>query len=148
MLSHSFYGFGYEGKTQAELISTLKTYEITTLIDVRLTPISRKKGLSKTKLREAVEAAGMTYLHLPALGNPKDNRAGFYSPYSEAWANARANFLAILETDAARTSLLEAQSALESGNVGLLCFEANEKCCHRDVVLESLKSADRRPAYA
>ncbi|MFE2500029.1 DUF488 family protein [Streptomyces scopuliridis] len=43
--------------------------------DVRLTPISRKPGFSKTRLPHALDEAGITYTHLRALGNPKDNRA-------------------------------------------------------------------------
>lgn len=138
MTEYKIYGFGYEGKTAEELISTLKTYEILTLVDVRLTPISRKKGLSKTKLREAIEANGLGYVHLPALGNPKDNREGFASPYTAAWSDARHRFEELLRNDNAQDALDEVRSLMLNGNVGLLCFEANTKCCHRDVVINEL----------
>lgn len=141
MAEYNLYGFGYEGKTAEELIATLKNYEISTLVDVRLTPISRKKGLSKTKLAAAVETVGMTYLHLPALGNPKDNRAGFRVPYTPEWATARHNFEQVLERESALLALDEIQQQLTVGNVGLLCFEANTKCCHRDVIMTKLGSA-------
>lgn len=140
MAEYNIYGFGYEGKTAEELIATLKNYEISTLIDVRLTPISRKKGLSKTKLRAAIEAAGMKYHHLPALGNPKDNRAGFSTPYTTEWAVARHNFEQVLENENAVQALEEIHQLLEHGNVGLLCFEADTKCCHRDVIMTKIGS--------
>lgn len=140
MADYNIYGFGYEGKTAEELLSTLKIYEISTLIDVRLTPISRKKGLSKTKLREAVESHGMQYVHLPALGNPRDNRDGFATPFSAAWSDARHRFETILTSVPAQEALSEVNYLLAQGNVGLLCFEANQKCCHRDVVLSALAS--------
>ncbi|SEM69999.1 DUF488 domain-containing protein [Nonomuraea pusilla] len=47
------------------------------LVDVRLTPISRKRGFSKTALATALAAAGIACRHMRALGNPKWNRAGF-----------------------------------------------------------------------
>lgn len=47
------------------------------LVDVRLTPLSRKPRLSKTKLAAALADVGIEYVHHRALGNPKDNRAGF-----------------------------------------------------------------------
>ncbi|PPJ18215.1 hypothetical protein C5E45_10195 [Nocardia nova] len=37
---------------------------VATVVDVRLTPISRKPGLSKTKLSAALAEAGIRYVHL------------------------------------------------------------------------------------
>lgn len=51
---------GYEGKTVAQLLAQ----DVKVLVDVRLTPLSRKPGLSKTKLAEALRAAGIDYLAL------------------------------------------------------------------------------------
>ncbi|MDR1430587.1 MAG: DUF488 domain-containing protein, partial [Propionibacteriaceae bacterium] len=47
------------------------------LVDVRQTPISRKRGLSKTALGAALSEAGIDYIHLRELGNPRDNRDGY-----------------------------------------------------------------------
>lgn len=65
---------GYEGRTAGELVVTLAEAGVDVLVDVRLTPLSRKPGLSKRQLADALAAAGVEYVHLPALGNPKDNR--------------------------------------------------------------------------
>lgn len=142
MAEYNLYGFGYEGKTANELIATLKTYEIHTLVDVRLTPISRKSGLSKTKLRAAVEHEGMGYIHLAALGNPKDNRVGFSMPYTTAWSEARHNFERLLDSEKAQLAIKEIRCLLRQGNIGLLCFEADPKCCHRDVIITQIEAMD------
>ena len=50
---------GYEGKTVDDLVARLLEQDVQVLVDVRLTPLSRKPGLSKTKLSEALAAQGM-----------------------------------------------------------------------------------------
>ena len=68
---------GYEGRTAEELVSAVAEAGVDVLADVRLTPLSRKPGLSKRRLAAALAGAGIKYVHLPALGNPQDNREAF-----------------------------------------------------------------------
>ena len=68
---------GYERRTVDELITALTEAAVEVLVDVRLTPLSRKPGLSKKRLAVLLQAAGIDYLHLPHLGNPRDNRDAF-----------------------------------------------------------------------
>ena len=68
---------GYEDRDFKELLGSLVERRVSVLVDVRLTPLSRKPGLSKRKLESALAEHGIRYIHLPALGNPKDNRAGY-----------------------------------------------------------------------
>lgn len=67
-MSAGLVSIGYEGRTALELIATLSQLGVSVLVDVRLTPLSRKPGLSKTKLGLAAAEAGIRYVHLPALG--------------------------------------------------------------------------------
>ncbi|WP_258081414.1 DUF488 domain-containing protein [Nocardia nova] len=55
---------GYEGRRADELVMLLAEAGVATVVDVRLTPISRKPGLSKTKLSAALAEAGIRYVHL------------------------------------------------------------------------------------
>src|SRR5690606_12528122 len=68
------YTIGYEGMELHSFIGTLKAYEIDVLLDVRDFPSSRKRGFSKSPLREALEAEGIEYRHEKALGTPKPIR--------------------------------------------------------------------------
>ncbi|HLL68589.1 MAG TPA: DUF488 domain-containing protein [Micromonosporaceae bacterium] len=43
-------GVGYEGRTIEELIAQLHALGVSRLVDIRLNPLSRKPGLSKTAL--------------------------------------------------------------------------------------------------
>lgn len=92
-------GIGYEGINIDELVLSLKERNVTALVDVRLNAISRKPGFSKKRLQGAVTSADIKYEHLRALGNPKDNRAGFYSTSPDEKAAASSRYHEILERE-------------------------------------------------
>lgn len=50
---------GYEGQGLTGFVGSLRAQGVEILADVRLTPISRKKGFSKTALRAALADAGV-----------------------------------------------------------------------------------------
>lgn len=133
-------GVGYEGLDQDGLVSRLRLRGVATLVDVRLNPISRKKGLSKTALAERLAVEGIAYEHLPALGNPRDNREGFADEIGSHGREARERFAQILRGDAACSALERVRELAEDGTVALLCFEEDESLCHRSLVLESLRA--------
>src|SRR5437660_547721 len=97
-------GVGYEGRTIDEFVNSLLRQGIQRLVDVRLTPLSRKRGFSKTALGLALEAAGITYEHRSALGNPKHNRTGFAGTDEEV-SEAKAVFAALLRRPEAVAAL-------------------------------------------
>lgn len=133
-------GIGYEGQDLTSFLESLKVWGTSTLVDVRLNPISRKKGFSKRALSEALASAGIEYLHMPKLGNPKDNREGFAEPRSDAGKAARRRFQEILETDDALYAVDQLADLASRQVVVLLCFEASELCCHRSLVLCAVKA--------
>jgi uncharacterized protein (DUF488 family) len=49
----------------------LRDARIDVLLDIREIPISRRRGFSKTALRQTVEGAGIAYRHERRLGSPK-----------------------------------------------------------------------------
>lgn len=130
-------GIGYQGHTIDSFLAELTSLNVSALVDVRLTPISRKKGFSKRSLAEAAASASIQYEHLPALGNPKDNRAGFAGTHTEL-ANARARYRSLLDTDAAAHDIARIRELARTGTVALLCFETDQQRCHRQVLLDML----------
>jgi len=125
---------GYEGKNVGDLVAQLLEQDVRVLVDVRLTPLSRKPGLSKTKLSEALAAVGIKYVHHRALGNPKDNRAGFRAGEPQS----RARYRKVLDSTAATDALAHVCELLDGGAVALLCFEHDHSECHRDIVVGRL----------
>jgi uncharacterized protein (DUF488 family) len=71
-----FFTVGYTGRTVKELLDTLESAGVRTLLDIRQNAVSMyRPELSKSNLRGLVEARGLNYAHLPELGVPRDIRA-------------------------------------------------------------------------
>ena len=133
---------GYEGRDVSELIGSLRREGVAVLVDVRLNAISRKPGMSKRKLAEALGEAGIEYVHMRELGNPKDNREAF----RQGDRSARERFRRRLRNDEALIALRHVAEYLDSDVVGLLCFEHEHNKCHRGLVAEAL--AEDEPGLA
>lgn len=127
---------GYEGREIDDLVRALQLQNVQVLVDVRLTPISRKKGFSKTALKSALENAGIRYVHHRELGNPKDNRDG----YRRGARDALHRFETVLESDAGTQALRHVSELLDGGVVALLCFERDHAQCHRHQVADAIRS--------
>ncbi len=123
---------GYEGRSVADLIDSLMAAKVDVVIDVRLTPLSRKPGFSKRQLEEQLANAGIRYEHEQALGNPKENRSGF----REGTRLARETYRRRLRS--AEDSLTRIAERLNSETVAILCFEKATDTCHRQAVTDAL----------
>jgi len=126
---------GYEGRNLDDLVSQLVVNAVDVLVDVRLNPISRKPGLSKRRLAEALEQVGIQYVHRRELGNPKNNRDAFRAG-SDA---AVQRFWEILKTAGGEAALTQVENDLACQVVALLCFERDHGTCHRGIVVEAIR---------
>jgi uncharacterized protein (DUF488 family) len=132
-------GWGYEGRTVADLVEFSRTMGAEWVVDVRLNPLSRKPGFSKRALATALAEQGLRYLHLPELGNPKDNRAGFADAAGAAGRTARERYSTeVLSTESATAALDRLTELGANGGAVLLCFEAERRHCHRTEVQRAL----------
>nr|WP_300142132.1 DUF488 domain-containing protein [Propionicimonas sp.] len=137
---------GYEGRSIDELVQVLLAEDVAVLVDVRLTPISRKPGLSKTALKNALRDAGIEYVHHRELGNPKWNRDG----YRAGESTSLALYQRVLGSSEGRSALRHVTELFEGGTVALLCFERDHDHCHRHQVVKELGELcdDLRVTYA
>ena len=101
-------GIGYEGLIVDQLVARLQAEGVEVLVDVRMTPLSRKPGFSKRALSEALSAAGIRYVHDRRLGNPKDNRAAYADASSDAGATARARYREMITSGDGAEAVAEA----------------------------------------
>jgi uncharacterized protein (DUF488 family) len=133
---------GYEGATIGAFVAVLRDASIDVLIDVRDLPLSRKKGFSKNRLAQNLEAAGIDYIHLKGLGDPKDGRnaarAGDYQLFRKIFGRHLETEIALRDIDTAAT-LVRARRAC------LMCFECLHENCHRSIVAERLARMTRLP---
>jgi len=84
---------------------------------------------------------GIGYEHRRELGNPKTNRAGFAGTPSEM-AEARSTFQELLRQPEADRALDAVAAAARTERVALLCYEADQNHCHRDVILDETRRRD------
>jgi uncharacterized protein (DUF488 family) len=132
-------GVGYEGVTPEELLAEIAGRGVTTLVDVRLNPISRKKGFSKKSLSEFLTANGIRYLHIPALGNPKDNREAYAEVGTDEGNVARDRFRQLLSEPPATEALQELAALAHNSSIAVFCYEHSELRCHRHEVLRAAR---------
>jgi uncharacterized protein (DUF488 family) len=131
---------GYELTTQAQLIDRLEAAGVKVLIDVRAVAASRKAGFSKRLLAASLEARGIEYVHLRALGTPK---AGRQAARAGRTAEMRAIFEQQLATPEAEVELARAGAIASEKKAALLCLEADPRCCHRAIVADRLAAGGR-----
>jgi uncharacterized protein (DUF488 family) len=128
---------GYERLLPPELIAELEAAGVRRLIDVRFRPQSRRAGMSKTRLGDALGEHGIAYEHRRELGTPADIR--WFYKHNQV-AEGAAQFTTYIE--AASSETLDTLAAEITGGgppTVLLCLEADPADCHRRIVTERLK---------
>jgi len=126
---------GYEQRDLDEFVALLLDNDVHTLVDVRLNPISRKKGFSKTALSSALAAAGIDYRHERELGNPKANR----EPFRQGLKSAQTRYRHHL-ANGASDALGEVVALATTRRVALLCYEREHEACHRSCITAAAQS--------
>ena len=132
--SAAIISIGYEQRTVDDLIAVLQRHEVSVLVDVRMNPISRKKGFSKTALTDALAEAGIDYRHERELGNPKENR----DPFRRGLKSARDSYLRHLRHGASDAFDNLIQLA-RTRRIALLCYERDQHQCHRTCIIETVQ---------
>lgn len=128
---------GYEGTTVPEFIAALQTAGVERVIDVRALPLSRRPGFSKSALRDALEEAGIEYVHLKALGTPSEGRTAARAGRHADMARIYAGQLELPEAIAQSAQMLDLAREKPSA---LLCMEREPQHCHRTLLLEAVAS--------
>ena len=106
------------------------------LADVREAPISRKRGFSKSALRERLEAEGIGYLHLRELGCPKRIRDDYREDGD--WARYTERFMTHLDLQGDAVDQLGIRA--KASPTALLCFENDFNRCHRTYVARAVSA--------
>jgi uncharacterized protein (DUF488 family) len=126
------YTIGYEGATMDEFIAALTRAGVERVIDVRALPLSRRPGFSKTPLRNALAEAGIGYVHLKALGTPKEGRDAAKKGDRATLTRVYDNQLGLPE---AQVQAAEMRDLAAEKPSALLCYERDPSCCHRTLLL-------------
>lgn len=138
MKTYEIFTIGYEGRNIDEFVSRLKDFNVTRLIDVREIPLSRKKGFSKSTLKERLESEDIEYIHMRSLGSPSGIRQKLKIDWDyDYFFNAYSEHLLHNEN-----AIVEAHRYITDGVSCLMCFERFPERCHRLAVANKIKEHD------
>lgn len=135
---YTLYTIGYEGLDIDGFVSRLKEFGVTRLIDVREIPLSRKRGFSKTALKQKLGVENIEYVHYKALGSPSDIRHKLKEDWDyKYFFEAFTHYL-----DGQMDVIKDVYQHLSNGVNCLMCFEHNHEECHRLSVSKKIKEYD------
>lgn len=127
---------GYEGQTIENWTKRLVEAGVTILVDIREKPISRKKGFSKTSLKNYLAENNIEYIHYGNLGSPGEIRKQLREDH-----DYDTFFIKYEEYLTEHEELLhEMIATLDGHRPCLMCFEKNHRYCHRYSVAKRLES--------
>jgi len=126
---------GYEAADLTDFVATLREAGISRLIDVRELALSRRKGFAKRALSQALADAGIDYVHLRGLGDPKEGRE---AARAGEVTRFRKIFISHMRSETAQADLRTAVSFVRAGGVCLMCYERDHASCHRSIVAQAI----------
>ena len=132
------YTIGYESKSIDDLISQLKSHDISTLVDVREIPISRKKGFSKTVFSECLNKNGIEYIHLKKLGSPKNIRKELKQ--NKDYFSFFGKYLEYIQLH--KNIISDLYKIILEKNCCIMCYEDLPFKCHRKIICDEIEKID------
>jgi uncharacterized protein (DUF488 family) len=126
---------GYERVGVPDFVTALKSAKIKTLIDVREVANSRRAGFSKKALAASLDAAGIAYIHMKALGTPKAGREAARKGDTKTMQRI---FEAKMAEPESQLALAEAAELAQKARACLMCLEHDWRVCHRTIVARHL----------
>lgn len=121
-----------------DFIAILKAHSITELVDIRTIPRSRHNPqFNRDSLPASLEAAGIAYRHMPALGGLRRARP---DSINTGWRNASfRGYADYMQTEEFKDALEELIGIAREKRVAIMCAEAVEWRCHRSLVADALE---------
>ena len=145
-MSNSVFTIGHSTRTVDELVALLREAEIGMLVDVRSIPRSRAMPqFNIDTLPAALEAAGIRYTHLRALGGRRHHRKGSPPSLNTYWrVPAFRNYADYAETSEFRAGLEALRELTRDDRCAIMCAEAVWWRCHRRIIADYLLAAGER----
>jgi uncharacterized protein (DUF488 family) len=127
---------GYSGYQLDTFATALAENGVESLIDIREIPLSRKRGFSKSGLRDHLCSHGITYEHLRELGSPKSLRHEVRRTrdYAQFFRGMRRH----LNSTEASEQLEHVVELARSQRLCMMCCCADWQRCHRRCVVDAI----------
>jgi uncharacterized protein (DUF488 family) len=129
----TLYTVGHSTRTMAEFESLMLGNGIRSLVDIRTIPKSRRNPqYSQEALAASLSSAGLSYLHMPALGGLRKPTGG---DENSGWRNASfRGFADYMQTPLFSEALERLLSIATASATVIMCAEAVPWRCHRSLV--------------
>ena len=131
------HNIGHSTRPADVFTGLLRRHGIVTLADVRSVPHSRHNPqFDRAALAACLEAAGIGYVHLAALGGmrrarPDSVNLGLRSAGFRGYADH-------MQTDEFRRGLDRLETLASAGATAIMCAEAEPSRCHRGLLSDAL----------
>jgi uncharacterized protein (DUF488 family) len=135
-MTKQVFTIGYEGAELDRFLAALQDAGVATLADVRAVALSRKRGFSKSSLRDALAGRDIGYEHFRALGTPKEGRQAARAGDGELMR--RIYCQEVLDTQPAQDAFEDLAALAQAKPICLLCFERDPANCHRRILAQRL----------
>jgi uncharacterized protein (DUF488 family) len=135
--SKKLFTIGYEQTPPKAVLDELEQSGVKLVVDVRAVTSSRRPGFSKKQLSASLDERGIAYVHLAALGTPKEGRLAARSGQYDVLEKV---FSKHLKTPEALEQMDELSALVKkAGPVCLLCYERDHTHCHRQMIAEIIE---------
>jgi uncharacterized protein (DUF488 family) len=137
MMIRTLHTIGHSTHSADAFTTLLRSHQIVTLADVRSLPHSRHNPqFAREALPACLEAIGIGYAHLPALGGlrrprPDSVNLGLRSAGFRGYADH-------MQTDEFRRGLERLEALAAAGATAIMCAEAAPSRCHRGLLSDAL----------
>lgn len=136
-MARTIHSIGHSTRPAEVFTGLLRAHGIVTLADVRSVPRSRRNPqFDRAALADSLAAAGIGYVHVPALGGMRRPR-----PDSVNLGLRHAGFRGYadhMQTDEFRRGLEQLETLAGADATAFMCAEAEPTRCHRGLLSDAL----------
>jgi uncharacterized protein (DUF488 family) len=128
---------GHSNRPLEQFLKMLTAHGVELLVDVRTVPRSRyNPQFNRDNLPEALQAAGIAYLHMPGLGGLRHTRK---DSIQTGWRNLHfRGYADYMQTPEFERHIEELLRLDRERRVAIMCAEAVPWRCHRSLVADAL----------
>jgi uncharacterized protein (DUF488 family) len=128
---------GHSNRSIGEFLDILRAHRIDLLADVRTVPRSRHNPqFNRETLPGSLAAAGIDYLHMPALGGLRHPRK---DSANTGWRNESfRGYADYMQTPEFAAAIGELSNAAAGRRTAVMCAEAVPWRCHRSMIADAL----------
>jgi uncharacterized protein (DUF488 family) len=134
----TIYTIGHSTRTLDELFAALQGHSITTLVDIRAFPMSRRlPHFNRGSLETELPQRGIQYVWMKELGGRR-KKVLSESPNTALRNESFRNYADYMMTDEFASAIAQLLKIAESGKAAIMCAERVYFQCHRMLVSDYL----------